>query len=64
MRKFKRGDKVRVHFDTSSPYRGRTGIVQHELPQDSRGFWYMVEFQLAGVRTTSRFVERDLETTS
>ena len=61
MRKFKKGDKIKVRLDTSSPYRGRTGVVQHELPQDSRGYWYMVEFQSAGLHTTSRFVERDLE---
>ena len=63
MRKFKKGDKVKVRLDTSSPYRGRSGVVQHELPEDSQGFSYMVEFRSAGLHATSRFAERDLEVT-
>ena len=64
MGKFKKGDKVKVRLDTSSPYRGRTGVVRHEILQDSQGSWYLVEFQATGLRATSRFVERDLEATS
>jgi len=30
MPKFKKGDKVKVRVDTTSPYRGRIGIVDRE----------------------------------
>jgi hypothetical protein len=61
MRKFKVGDRVKVRLDSSSPYRGRTGIIEQHLPEDTRGFWYMVRFESAGLRATSRFPERELE---
>ncbi len=61
MRKFKKGDKVKVRLDNPSPYRGRIGVVQQELPQDSQGYWYMVEFQSAWSRAVNRFAEKDLE---
>ena len=48
MPKFKKGDKVKVRLDTSSPYRGRTGIVDEAPIEDSYGFWYMVKFESKG----------------
>ncbi len=61
LRKFKVGDRVKVRVVSSSPYRGRTGIIQQGLPEDTRGFWYLVRFESAGLRATSPFVEQDLE---
>jgi ribosomal protein L21E len=64
MPKFKKGDKVRVRLDTSSPYRGRIGTVDEEPAKDSYGFWYMVKFESEGFRRSYRFLERDLEAVS
>jgi hypothetical protein len=64
MPKFKKGDKVRVRTDTSSPYRGRIGTVDEELIGDSLGSWYMVKFESQGFTRNYRFVERDLESTN
>jgi hypothetical protein len=64
IRKFRMGDKVKVRLDSTSPYRGRFGIVQQELPRDSLGAWYMVKFELQGLRAVSSFIERDLEKVS
>jgi hypothetical protein len=61
MPKFKQGSKVGVRLDTSSPYRGRTGIVGKEPIKDSSGYWYMVQFVSKGFSRVYRFVEQDLE---
>ena len=61
MPKFKRGDKVRIRPDCASPYRGRMGAVEEEPSKDSSGFWYMVKFELKGLRVVNRFFEEDLE---
>lgn len=58
------GDQVRVRLDSASPYRGRTGMIEQQLPNDTRGFWYMVRFESRDLSTTVRFVERDLEKVS
>ncbi len=58
---FKKGDKVKVRFDTASPYRGRAGFVDEEPVQDSYGFSYMVKFESNGFTRVYRFLERDLE---
>jgi hypothetical protein len=63
MPKFKKGDKVRIRLDTSSPYRGRIGIVDEEPAQDSYGFWYTLKFESGGFTRSYRFVERDIEST-
>jgi hypothetical protein len=62
--KFKVGGRVNVRSDTASPYRGRAGTIEHELPRDSSGFWYLVRFDLQGLRTISRFIGQDLELVS
>jgi hypothetical protein len=64
MPKFKRGDKVMVRIDTSSPYRGRIGTVNEEPRKDSYGFWYMVKFESKGFARNYEFLEHDLEATS
>jgi hypothetical protein len=64
MPKFKRGEKVRVRLDTSSPYRGRIGIIDEEPVKDSYGFWYTVKFESKGFIRSYRFVEQDLEAIS
>ena len=61
MTKFKRGDKVRVRLDTSSPYRGRIGIVDAEPTQDSYDLSYTLKFESQGFTRTYLFPERDLE---
>jgi len=64
VRKFKVNDRVRVHSDSPSPYRGSAGVVQQELPEDSHGFWYAVRFEFRDLRTTVRFLEQDLDLVS
>lgn len=59
--KFKVGQRVRVSLDIPSVFRGRTGTIQQQLPEDTRGFWYMVTFESRGLRNTMRFSEQDLE---
>ncbi len=61
MPKFNKGDKVRVRSDTSSPFRGRTGIVDEEVVGDSFGYWYVVKFETKGFTRSYRFIEPDLE---
>jgi hypothetical protein len=61
MPKFKKGDKVKVRLDNSSPYRGRSGSVSEEPRQDSFGFWYVVKFESGGFSRVYRFIESDLE---
>ena len=61
MPKFKKGDKVKVRIDTSSPYRGRIGTVDEEPIMDSYGFWYIVKFESKGFTRSYRLVEQDLE---
>ena len=61
MPKFKKGDKVRVRLDTTSPYRGRIGIVNENPINDSHGVWYAVKFESKEHAPTYRFGEQDLE---
>ncbi len=61
MPKLKKGDKVRVRLDTTSPYRGRIGIIDEEHAKDSYGFWYTVKFETTGFTRSYRFAEQDLE---
>jgi hypothetical protein len=61
MPNFKKGDKVRVRSDSASPYRGRIGVVNEELPQDSFGFCYMVTFESKGLHAVARLGEQHLE---
>jgi hypothetical protein len=61
MPKFNKGDKVRVHLDNDSPFRGRIGTIEEEVVGDSFGFWYMVKFESKGFKLSYRFIERDLE---
>lgn len=61
MPKFKKGDKIKVRLDTTSPYRGHIGTVDEEPIKDSFGFWYMVKFESKGFTRNYRFVEQDLE---
>jgi hypothetical protein len=63
MAKYKKGDTVKIRLDTTSPYRGRKGIVTENLSEDSYGFWYMVKFESKGFSPSSRFNEKDLEAT-
>ena len=60
MRMFKAGDTVRVRSDSNSTYRGRTGAIQQELPEDPRGYWYLVRFESDDLKATIRVVEQDL----
>ncbi len=61
MPKFKKGEPVTVRPDTTSPYRGRIGIVDEEPIKDSYGFWYMVKFESKGFTRSYRFLEQDLK---
>jgi hypothetical protein len=64
MPRFKKGDKVKINLDTTSPYRGRSGVVNENPVSDSYGFWYMVKFESKGYNPSYRFVERDLSAVS
>jgi hypothetical protein len=64
MPNFKKGDKVKVRLDTSSPYRGRIGIVDEEPTQVSYKFWYTLKFESRGFKSSYQFAEQDLETIS
>jgi curved DNA-binding protein CbpA len=59
--KFKKGSKVKVSFNSSSPYRDHTGVVDKEPVKDTFRFWYMVKFESKGVVTVTRFAEEELE---
>ena len=61
MPKFKKGDKVKVRVDTTSPYRGRIGIVDREPIKVSTGFSYTVKFESTGFTRSYLFAEHDLE---
>lgn len=60
MQKFKKGDAVKIRLDTTSPYRGRNGIINENPINDSFGNWYMVKFESNGFKPVQRFVEQDL----
>jgi hypothetical protein len=59
--KFKAGDKVKVRTDTTSPYRGRIGVINGEPSEDSFGLSYSVKFEARSATIVYRFFERDLE---
>ena len=59
MPKFKKGDKVRVRMDTTSPFRGRIGTIDEE--PNEKAFYYMVKFESAGFTRAYFFAEQDLE---
>lgn len=62
--KFKKGSKVRVGFNSNSPYRDHTGIVDTEPVADTFRFWYTVRFELKDLARVSRFAEEELEEAS
>jgi len=61
MQKFNKGDAIKIRLDTTSPYRGRNGIINENPINDSYGFWYMVKFESTGFIRNIRFKEHDLE---
>jgi transcription antitermination factor NusG len=62
MAKFKKGDKVRIRVDTSSPFRGRIGIVDSEPTESANLVGYMVKLESKGNTSTCLFDEQVLET--
>jgi DnaJ-class molecular chaperone len=62
--KFKKGSKVRVGFNSTSPYRDHTGIVDKEPLKDNFRFWYTVKFESKELAGVSRFAEEELEEVS
>ena len=62
MAKFKKGDKVRIRVDTSSPFRGRIGIVDNEPNESATVVGYRVKFESKGNTSTCLFDEQVLET--
>jgi transcription antitermination factor NusG len=62
MPKFEKGDKVRVRSDSTSPYKGCTGVVEGVIKEES-GFLYIVQFGRSGdLALTDNFMEEDLQT--
>ena len=62
--KFKKGSKVRVSFNSASPYRDHTGVVDKEPLKDAFRFWYMVKFESKGFASGNHFAEEELEQVS
>ncbi len=62
--KFKKGSKVRVSFNSASPYRDHTGVVDKEPLKDTFRFWYMVKFESKSFASGNRFAEEELEQVS
>ncbi len=62
--KFKKGSKVTIGFNSNSPYRAHTGIVDTEPVNDAFRFWYTVKFELKDRVRVSRFAEEELEEAS
>jgi len=61
MPKYKKGDKVKVRVDTTSPYRGRIGIINREPIKNSAEFSYTVKFESSRFTRSYLFAEHDLE---
>jgi curved DNA-binding protein CbpA len=61
---FKKGSKVRVSLNSTSPYRNHTGIVDKEPLKDTFRFWYTVKFESKELAGVSRFAEEELEQVS
>ena len=61
MPKFKKGDKVKVRFDTMSPYWGQIGVIDKEPEKESSGFSYTVKLDWNGFPVVSHFMEQELE---
>ena len=59
--KFKKGGKVKIGFNSPSPYKGQTGVVDKEPVNDAFRFWYMVRIESKGLTTARRFAEEELE---
>ena len=59
--KFKKGSKVKISVNYSSPYIGHTGVVDKEPIKDAFRFWYMVRIESKGFTTINRFAEEELE---
>jgi len=62
--KFKKGSVVRVSFNSTSPYRDHTGVVDKEPLKDTYRFWYIVKFESKGLAAVSRFAEEELDEVS
>lgn len=61
MPKFKKGDKVKIRFDSTSPYWGKAGVIDREPVKESVGFSYMVKLDIDGFPVVSRCMEQELE---
>jgi transcription antitermination factor NusG len=62
MPKFEKGDKVRVRLNSTSPYKGCTGVVERVIKEKS-GFLYIVQFGRSGdLALTDNFLEEELQT--
>jgi curved DNA-binding protein CbpA len=59
--KFKKGSKVKISVNSTSPYRSHTGVVDKEPVKDAFRFWYMVRIESKGLTTVTRFAEEELE---
>ena len=62
--KFKKGSVVRVSFNSTSPYRDHTGVVDKEPLKDTYRFWYIVKFESKGLASVNRFAEEELDEVS
>ena len=61
MKKFNKGDKVKIGLNASSPYRGHTGIVQTEIVKASSRIVYCVKLDLKDFTLFYQFREKDIE---
>jgi curved DNA-binding protein CbpA len=58
--KFKIGSKLIVNSHSTSPYRGRKGLVNNEPFKDTFRYWYIVRIESQGCSTVIRFDEEEL----
>ena len=61
MPKFNKGDKVKIRFDSTSPYWGQTGVIDREPVKEPVGFSYMVKLDINGFPVVSYCMEQELE---
>ncbi len=61
MPKFSKGDKVKIRFDSTSPYWGQTGVIDREPVKEPTEFFYVVKLDINGFPVSGHFAEKELE---
>jgi hypothetical protein len=64
MAKFKKGDRIKIHLDANSQFRGRIGVIEKESNEYGNTLGYMVKIESHGFARTCQVLEKDLEAVS